>query len=215
MFGIASVLCSVKIGSVVESKTIPKSKHVIVIDAGHGGVDGGAVGKKTGVKESDLNLIYALELGKICESFDFQVVQSRKDKNGLYSSDAKSKKKSEMENRKKIIQNSNPDVVVSIHMNSFSSQEVSGAQVYYAKGNEAGKSLAENIQNVFYGDLDNANETAKVGDYYVLNCTSCPSVLIECGFLSNMDEEVLLQNEDYIHRVCYDIVCGILLYLKM
>ncbi|MGN1200688.1 MAG: N-acetylmuramoyl-L-alanine amidase [Candidatus Caccovivens sp.] len=188
----------------------PNLAPTIVIDAGHGGKDGGAVGDMT--TESELNLKYSLALKKICQEFGYNVVLTRSDMNGLYNPLASNKKKSEMEKRRQIIEDSNPDVVVSIHMNSYTSSSARGSHVFYAEGSESGQALAQSVSNVLSQNIEYAHKTAKVGDYYILNCTSNPSILVECGFLSNPEEEALLANEDYINKFCYYIFCGILLY---
>lgn len=193
----------------------PLSTKTIVIDAGHGGKDGGAVGKYTGIEEKELNLVYAKTLKRICEEFDFRVVMTRKDNNGLYSPLAKNKKKSEMQKREDIIKKSNPDLLVSIHMNSFPQESCRGAQVFYRQDNEGGRYLAEKIQTSLHEKIEFAKATAKTGDYYVLNCTNCAGVLIECGFLSNREEEQILQDKNYINKFCYQVFCGILQFFKM
>lgn len=178
------------------------------------GEDGGAVGKTTNVKESYLNLQYALCLQEMCSDFGINVVMTRSDMNGLYSNSAKNKKKSEMKKREEIIKKANADMVISIHMNSFPLRSSKGAQVFYGKGNKAGQFLAESVTTMLSQNMDNARETAKVGDYYILNCTKKPAILVECGFLSNPEEEKLLQTEEYIHSMCYSIMCGILMYYE-
>ena len=193
----------------------PKPQYTIVIDAGHGGRDGGAVGKTTGVTESLLNLQFALKLKELCENYNFNVVLTRKDMNGLYSAFATNKKKSEMQKRQEIIESSNPDVVISLHMNSFPVSSSRGAQVFYAEGNESGKVLGESVQKALHNEIDYAKSVAKVGDFYVLNCTEKAGILVECGFLSNAEEEVLLQQEDYQEKFCYAILYGILTYFSM
>ena len=110
----------------IRAGSSPKPTHTIVIDAGHGGIDGGAVGKVTGVDESQLNLEYALTLQKLCEDFGIGVVLTRKDMNGLYSATAPNKKRSEMERRQQIISQSDADLVISLHMNSFPLTEARG-----------------------------------------------------------------------------------------
>ncbi len=192
----------------------PKATPVIAIDAGHGGIDGGAEGSFTDITESELNLKYALCLKKICESYGYKVVLTRKDMGGLYSPFASNKKRSEMEKRQEIIKNSNPDLVVSLHMNSFSMEKVRGSQVFYAEDSESGMALAESVQTSLNKNIEYAKKTAKVGDYYILNCSNCPSILVECGFLSNSEEEVLLQDEEYINKFCYHLFCGILSYFS-
>lgn len=198
----------------VRATSMPKAVHTIVIDAGHGGKDGGAVGKTTQATESFLNLQYALTLGKICKQYGFDVVQTRSDMNGLYSPFASNKKRSEMEKRREIIENSNPDVVVSVHMNSFPSSSARGAQVYHAENSEVGKSLAESVQTSLHKNIEYSRKTVKAGDFYVLNCTETPSILVECGFLSNPEEELLLQDEEYMNKFCYNLFCGILMFFN-
>ena len=212
------LVCLVMIGVYFGLKTTsaqPNIKPTIVIDAGHGGRDGGAVGKTTGVTESLLNLQFALKLKDLCENYNFNVVLTRKDMNGLYSAFATNKKKSEMQKRQEIVESSNPDVVISLHMNSFPVSSSRGAQVFYAEGNESGKVLGESVQKALHNEIDYAKSVAKVGDFYVLNCTEKAGILVECGFLSNAEEEVLLQQEDYQEKFCYAILYGILTYFSM
>ncbi len=189
----------------------PNLAPVIVIDAGHGGQDGGAVGEQS--VESELNLQYALTLKDICEQFGYNVVLTRDDMTGLYSPLADNKKRSEMQKRIEIIEKTNPDMVISLHMNSFSSDEARGAQVFYADGAESGQTFAQCVQTSLNNNVDYAKRTAKVGDYYILNCSPNPSILVECGFISNAEEEALLIDETYRQDFCYYVVCGIISYL--
>lgn len=217
---IAFLLCFLALGAFcgayfpIKANTSPKPLHTIVIDAGHGGIDGGAEGKTTGVAESDLNLAYAKTLKGLCEDFGIGVVMTRKNENGLYSPTASNKKKSEMEKRKQIIEDSNADLVVSVHMNSFKLSSCSGAQVYYASGNEQGKILAQNVQTSLHNSFKNAKKLPSVGDFFVLNCTSKPGILVEFGFLSNPQEEINLQNKDYMKSMCFSVLGGILEFFK-
>lgn len=209
------LICSVVgVCYAVRAASSPKALYTIVIDAGHGGKDGGAVGKETGITESYLNLQYSLVLKNLCEQYGFKVVLTRSDMNGLYSPFASNKKRSEMEKRKQIIEKTDPDLVVSIHMNSYPFSQTRGAQVFYADGSENGQALADKVQMVLSKNVEYAKKTEKVGDYYILNCTENPSILIECGFLSNPEEEVILQDENYMHDFCYNVLCGILLYFS-
>lgn len=198
--------------AVIKTSVMPKYEYTIVIDAGHGGKDGGAVGVKTDVTESYLNLQYSLTLKNLCEQYGYKVILTRSDMNGLYSPLATNKKRSEMEKRREIIEDSNADIVVSIHMNSFPTSQSRGAQVFYAENSETGQFLADKVQESLNKNIEYAKKTAKTGDYYILNCTKTPSILIECGFLSNPEEEVLLQDENYMQNFCYQILCGLLLY---
>ena len=193
----------------------PKPQYTIVIDAGHGGRDGGAIGKETGITESQLNLDYALTLKDMCEEFGFDVVLTRSTMDGLYDENASNKKKSEMEKRKDIINNSNADIMISLHMNSFPLTSAEGAQVFYANGSGQGMTLAKDVKTPICKSFENARSYVTVGDYFVLNYSNIPSVLVECGFLSNPNEERLLQQKDYRENFCYSILAGIINYFEM
>lgn len=209
-------ICSiVGVCYVVRATSSPKALYTIVIDAGHGGRDGGAVGKTTGISESVLNLQYALCLKEACEQFGFDVVLTRSTMDGLYDESAANKKKSEMEKRKNIINNSNADLVISLHMNSFPLSSSEGAQVFYAKGSEQGFNLAKSIQNSLSKSFESARDYVTVGDYFVLNYSNIPATLVECGFLSNPEEEKLLQTEEYRKNFCYSILAGVINYFEM
>ena len=215
LVGIILICSVVGVCYVVKATTSPKALYTIVIDAGHGGRDGGAVGKLTGVTESQLNLDFSLKLKDICEDYGFNVVLTRKDMNGLYSAFATNKKKSEMLKRKEIIESSNADLVVSIHMNSTSVSSARGAQVFYAENSLQGEELASSVQDALHDEIAYAKALAKVGDFYVLNCTEKPSILVECGFLSNAEEEKLLMESEYQNKFCYTLFYGILTYFDM
>lgn len=195
------------------STAIPKPKYSIVIDAGHGGRDGGAVGK-SGVPESQLNLDYALTLKDIALELGIGVVLTREDMNGLYDEGASNKKRSEMEKRRQIINGSGADLVVSLHMNSFPLPSCRGAYVFYGKGSESGFTLAKSVQESLCQGVEYARESVSVGDYFVLNYSQIPAVLIECGFVSNEEEEKLLLNKDYRSRFCYSVMVGILKFFE-
>ena len=199
----------------VKTSSTPNLAFCIVIDAGHGGIDGGCVGMSTGVKESDLNLKYSKCLQKLCESFGMRVVMTRSNSDGLYSPLASNKKRSEMEKREEIIKKSNADLFVSIHMNSITNRSLNGAQVFYKKGSDEGKLLADSITNSLKTRPGKIRGESKVGDYYVLNCHDKAGVLIECGFLSNEAEEKLLQKDEYTASFCEGIFKGILTFIKM
>ena len=140
---------------------------------------------------------------------------TRSDMNGLYDEFAQNKKKSEMEKRKNIINNSGADIMISIHMNSFPLPSCTGAQVFYAKGSELGFNLAKSVQTSLSKTFENARDYVTVGDYFVLNYSTMPSILIECGFLSNPTEETVLQKDAYCEKFCYHILAGIISYFEM
>ena len=172
-------------------------------------MDGGAVGKG-GTTESYLNLEYAKELKSLCEEVGFKVIMTRSDMNGLYSPLASNKKRSEMEKRESIINGEDGKIVVSIHMNSYPLPSLSGAQVFYKQDNESGEGLAKTVQSKLETDGINIRGSASVGDYYVLNCTDKPAILVECGFLSNEEEEKQLCSEDYRKKFCEGLLRGVL-----
>lgn len=183
----------------------------IVLDAGHGGRDGGCVGKN-GTVEKEINLNYVLALKEKLVSKGFKVELTRKNDDGLYSVLAENKKKSDMLQRFKIIEKVNPNLVISIHMNSFASGDASGALTYYRKGDDASKYCADVIQKSLKKEGCAKIESGKVGDYYMLNCSYYTSVLVECGFISNIEEEIKLNTESYKNQIVNAICNGILIY---
>ena len=189
----------------------PMWKAVIVVDAGHGGIDNGSVGY-SGSYESELNLKYAITLKRYCEDYGYKAVLTRSNENGLYNPFAQNKKKDDMQKRKEIIESVCPDIVVSIHMNSYPEEYCRGAQVFYNEQSESGKYLADCIQKQFVQNLVKARKTSQAGDYYICNATFYTSVICECGFISNKQEEDLLKSDDYCNQVCYSILCGIVSY---
>ncbi|MCQ2387247.1 MAG: N-acetylmuramoyl-L-alanine amidase [Clostridia bacterium] len=187
----------------------------IVLDAGHGGIDSGVSGVLTGVKESEINLSIVKKLEKYIVEGGMTAVLTRNSEAGLYGVATKNRKKKDMKKRKEIINDCKPALVVSVHLNKYSSPSVRGAQVFYKKGDENGKILAELIQNSFNNMEENVRKCkAHTGDYYILNCSQYPSVIAECGFLSNKDDEALLIKEEYQDKIAYTIFCGIINYLS-
>ena len=186
----------------------------IVLDAGHGGIDGGVVGVNSGVKESDINLKVVKKLEKYFSGAGFNVVLTRTSEAGLYGLATKSLKKKDMLKRKEIINESEPVVVVSVHMNKYSSPSRRGAQVFYKKSDERAKTLANCVQNSF-NSMEQAVRTCNplIGDYYILNCSEIPSVIAECGFLSNPEDEALLITDEYQDDLAYAIFKGVVDYL--
>lgn len=190
------------------------NKIRIVLDAGHGGIDGGVSGVNTLVKESDLNLIIVKKIEKYLISSGFSVVLTRSSDAGLYGIATKNRKKKDMQRRSEIINKVKPSLVVSVHMNQYSLSTRRGAQVFYKKSDESGKKLANCIQNSFNNMENSSREcSALVGDYYILNCSQYPSIIAECGFLSNPEDEALLITEEYQEEIAYAIFKGIVEYL--
>ncbi len=196
---------------IVEYSVSKQNGITIVLDAGHGGRDGGSVGVN-GTIEKEINLDYVIALKNKLVEYGFKVVLTRKNDDGLYSAFAKNKKQSDMENRFKIIKQTNPNLVISIHMNSFKDGSAKGATTYYRKNDLAGKTCADLIQKSLKTYCNAKYEESKVGDYYMLNCSYYTSVLIECGFISNAEEEKLLNSEQYKNKITNAIFSGLLLY---
>ena len=201
--------------SAVQTNVATPLGIVIAIDAGHGGPDGGTVGTKTGVVESDLNLIYAKKLTKYLESLGITVVNTRSSQKGLCKGTEDDFKLVDMKNRVDIINNSNAQLLISIHMNKFSSSSENGAQVFFKQDDTESERLASGIKDMLVANFDNARKLVLGGDYYILNNSKMPGVIVECGFLSNETEEKLLQQEEYQNKMCYSIYSGIINYLEI
>ncbi len=200
--------CCIVFAVANESEAAPKNGKVVVIDAGHGGIDGGVAGAATGVKESDVNLAVARSLKHFLASKGYTVVMTRSTTDGLYGMATKGRKVKDMEARKEIIAKARPDLVVSIHQNSYPRAQEKGAQVFYAPKSEQGREVALTMQQMLNLNLDSVR-VPKEGDYYILQCSQYPSMLIECGFLSNPAEEKLLVSATYQEKVAYTIFTGI------
>lgn len=189
---------------------LPVCQKIVVLDAGHGGWDPGKTGNQ-GKNEQELNLAITKKLAQFLEQGGATVYMTRVDEEALGT-----KKGEDMKERQTVANESGGDIFVSIHQNAFSSHKVKGAQVFYHKNSEKGKYLAEEIQNSLKQHLNEENtRMAKPnGDYYVLRTTKIPAALVECGFLSNKEEEQLLNDETYQERVAWAIYCGILSYFS-
>ena len=197
------------------TESVPRIGYTVVLDAGHGGVDPGSIGRKTKITESELNLVFVNKLEKLLVASGIDVVKTRKDEHGLYGIYSKDYKTKDMKARKDIITTSNANLMVSIHMNSFTSSNLRGAQVFYSEGNQNSGLLALSIQNAFKSDLPESNKGISIGDYYILKCdNSIPSVLCECGYLSNAEDEQLLTTEEYQDKVVYAIYKGIIAFIN-
>ncbi len=183
----------------------------VVIDAGHGGIDGGVV-SANGVKESSLNLAYAKTLGQLFEQSGFNVVYTRTTEDGLYCLPTQGFKRRDMQARKNIVDKTCPNLVLSIHMNKFSAGYRSGPQVFYQQGKADGEVLAAALQQVFNDATGNAHQSI-AGDYYICREIKCPAAIVECGFLSNDREAELLQTEEHRNMICEQIFRGVMLYL--
>lgn len=192
-----------------------REQPVVVIDAGHGGNDPGKVGID-GQLEKDINLKIAKRLKAYLEASDVKVVLTRDRDVGLHGSGGSYKKMADMRKRCDIIKEAAPDLVVSIHQNSYHEEYVSGGQVFYYKNSQKGKLLAELLQKRFDYVIGDANRRmAKSNDnYYLLLHVKEPIVIVECGFLSNQKEAAQLEQEDYQDKLAWTIHMGIMEYLN-
>lgn len=194
---------------------VEKRTKTVVIDPGHGGIDPGKIGVND-AKEKDINLQIAMYLQKELEAAGLSVVLTREDDEGLYGAYAQNKKLEDMQKRCAIIKETDPDITVSIHQNSYHDGGVSGCQVFYYEDSEQGKKLAEHIQNQMIEVLaPYKKREAKANDsYYMLRHTTVPTVIVECGFLSNWTEAQQLVTEDYQKRVAQAIAGGVIAYFE-
>ena len=188
------------------------AKMTVVLDAGHGGIDGGVTGKATGIKESELNLAITLALKEELSDMGFEVILTRKTDAGLYDTTAKGFKKQDMQRRKEIIQAAKPSLVISIHQNFYPSQSTRGAQVFYEKANENGRRFAQCLQtrlNHLYAKQAVKARRIMPAEYFILHSSSVPTALIECGFLSSALDEALLVSPAFRQNLAKSIAAGV------
>ncbi len=191
-----------------------KKKYIVCVDPGHGGTDPGKVGIN-GQLEKDINLAIAKKLKTYLEASDVTVVLTRDKDMGLYSSGDAHKKMADMRKRCQLIEEVKPDLVISIHQNSYHEEAIRGGQVFYYKTSVRGKKLAQILQERFDYVLGDANKRqAKANDnYYLLLHVKEPIVIAECGFLSNREEAEKLETKEYQDRLAWTLHMGIMEYL--
>lgn len=198
--------------------TVAEPKTVVVIDAGHGGEDSGAVAN--GVYEKDINLSIACTLRDFLQTAGYKVVMTRTEDVSVYDSSAgtvREKKVSDLENRRDIINSDDNNILISIHQNKFEQSKYSGAQMFYSGNDARSEKLALAIKNSVTSLLqpENRRECKKdSGSIYLLKTAKVPAVIVECGFLSNEDEAKKLSDEAYRRKMAFAICCGFLEYMK-
>ena len=192
-----------------------KKKYIVCVDPGHGGTDPGKVGIN-GQLEKDINLAIAKKLKTYLEASDVTVVLTRDKDMGLYSSGDAHKKMADMRERCQLIEEVKPDLVISIHQNSYHEEAIRGGQVFYYKTSVRGKKLAQILQERFDYVLGDANKRqAKANDnYYLLLHVKEPIIIAECGFLSNWEEAEKLETKEYQDRLAWTLHMGIMEYLN-
>lgn len=211
------IMSSFIYNSYQKSMVTSVTSNVIVIDPGHGGEDGGAVGV-TGIKEKDLNLKIALKLKEKLLNSGINVVMTRDtdimlcDKN-----QQKKRKRTDFDNRIKIAQNYNNAIFISIHMNYFEDNSQSGSQIFYSKNNPESKEIASILREELKNSLNpnNKRQIKPSGkEIYLLSNLKIPACLIECGFISNPTEEQLLMSDNYQEKIAETIKNGLLKYFS-
>lgn len=198
----------------VTGRQVKGQDNCIVIDVGHGGYDSGKVGVN-GELEKDINLQIAQKLKKTLEAKGMTVILTREDDNGLSDGTGGNKKARDLQKRCDLINEKKPLLAVSIHQNSYPSPEIQGAQVFYYATSPEGQELAQVLQKNLIAHVDPQNHReAKPNDsYYLLRRTSCPIVIVECGFLSSPEEAGKLTDEKYQEKLVEAVSAGIFEYL--
>lgn len=187
----------------------------IAIDAGHGGDDPGKVGINK-VLEKEINLAISKKLEACLKKQKIKVEMTRQSDEGLYDASSRNKKQEDMRRRCEKIDQADPLFTVSIHQNSYTSESVHGPQVFYYTHSTEGQEIAKSIQDALNEGLqvDRPREIKANDTYYLLKKTKKPTVIVECGFLSNESEAALLATEEYQEKVAQAICQGILAYLQ-
>lgn len=190
----------------------------VIIDAGHGSPDGGT-SSADGTLEKDINISIAIKLKETLEAMGISCILTRTDDNGIYDSSAKTireKKVSDIKNRLQLINKTENSVFVSIHQNHYSSPAYKGLQVFYSKNHPESSKLADSIRLpvITYLQTDNSREIKASGsEIYLLHHSQRPSVMVECGFMSNAEETKMLKDESYQLKLAFVIAIGIRDYL--
>lgn len=202
----------------VAVQSSPKiNKQKIILDAGHGGFDGGAEASD-GTKEKDINLSIALKTKYLLEQGGFEVIMTRLSDTGIETDSNQSitkRKVSDMKKRLEIISSNPKAVFVSIHLNKFTTSTAVGAQVFYSPNSESSEILAESLQSRLISQIqpDNTRRIKRADkSIYLMKNAQIPAVIVECGFLSNPSELALLKSEEYQNKTAFSIYCGILDY---
>ena len=221
MVCVSILVCNFKTPNKEETMStaaLPVTSKVIILDAGHGSPDNGA-SSADGVTENEINLKIVLKLQQLLEQGGSTVILTRSDENGIYELDKKTlreKKVSDLKNRVKIGNESDADIFVSVHLNKIPQSQYYGWQTFFRKNDENSKLLAtliqEDIKKVV--QRENKREALSISDKYIVENVELPITIVECGFLSNAEEEALLQNDEYQNKLALGIYLGIIEYFN-
>lgn len=208
------VMVSKKLEKYVNSDKVEKKEYTVVLDAGHGSSDSGKVGIN-GVLEKDVNLSISKKTKKYLEEKGIRVVMTRDKDESLAEGENGNRKVQDMKARVKRINDTKPDLAVSIHQNSYHEESIHGAQVFYYEHSESGEKDARILQEALLAvDPDNTRQVKANTTYYLLKHTEVPILIVECGFLSNQEEAEKLASEDYQKEIAKAIANGIESCLK-
>lgn len=200
----------------IQTVSLPVTGKTIVLDAGHGYPDYGAE-SKNGVKEANLNLVITQKIQSLLEQSGCNVILTRSDENGIYdlnSKTIKQKKVSDIKNRVKIGNESSADAFISIHLNKIPQSQYYGWQAFFKQNNENSEELARSIQEELNSSIqrENKREALKITGKYIIDHVEIPITIVECGFLSNPEEEELLKQDEYQNKLAWGIYNGIMDY---
>lgn len=203
---------------VVETMGMPVSNKTIIIDAGHGVPDEGAE-SSSGTTEAEINLKIALKIQNLLEQSGAKVLLTRSDENGIYDLDKvtlREKKISDIRNRVKIGNESSGDIFVSIHLNKIPQNQYYGWQTFYKENSLEGRNLAKSIQNSLNKTIEKENRRVamKIDNVYIIKNVEIPITIVECGFLSNAQEEKELLDDMYQDKLAWGIYNGIMNYFN-
>lgn len=208
------VMVSKKLEKYVNSDKVEKKEYTVVLDAGHGSSDSGKVGIN-GVLEKDINLSISKKTKKYLEKKGIRVIMTRDKDESLAEGEKGNRKVQDMKARVKRINDTKPDLAVSIHQNSYHEESIHGAQIFYYEHSESGEKDARILQEALLAvDPDNTRQVKANTTYYLLKRTEVPILIVECGFLSNQEEAEKLASEDYQKEIAKAIANGIESCLK-
>lgn len=212
------IAAAVQVHTTATAAAAGTSKPLIILDAGHGGIDGGAV-SDSGIVEKDINLAIAIDLRDLLESSGFQVLMTRESDVSIHDENAttvRQIKVSDIHNRLKIMQEHPGCIFISIHQNHYTQSQYHGAQCFYSTAKPSSKELAAQLQLAFQEKLqpDNTREIKPSGsEIYLMYHADTTAVLAECGFLSNPGEAAKLGTSEYQRQVAFTLFTGLVDYL--
>ena len=192
------------------------TQYTVVIDAGHGGIDGGAT--VNGIFEKDINLSVSKKVKEFLHLYDVNVVLTRNTDTLLCDENSKHKKRDDLYNRMKVAKSVNTPIFLSIHMNKFSEEKYKGLQVFFSPNNNDSEALSlliqQNVREYLQSDNDRQAKKA-TSSIYLLDRLTCPAVIVECGFLSNSEDLKNLTDEKYQNVLAFVIANSIIEFINI